>query len=70
MKIVECDIEFKIPIIDIIDSTQRCEFINTTNKTLDDCRQGALVLQTCEDIFVLNLATGSWENVTMGSMRN
>ena len=37
MKIVEIDIDFRVPIVDLIDSVQRAEFVNEPNMHLDEC---------------------------------
>ena len=38
MVVVEVDIEFRVPIVDLIDSVRRVEFISEPNMRLDECQ--------------------------------
>jgi hypothetical protein len=37
MEIVEIDIDFRVPIVDLIDGVKRAEFVNEPNVPLDQC---------------------------------
>ena len=60
MKIIEIDIEFKIPILPKYRDIMRIEFVNTPGKLLDESNHGCLVIQTNEDIYLSNCLTGHW----------
>lgn len=68
-KIIEIDIKFNLPFLDRIDALKRIEFVNSPGKRVDEGHSGALVIQTCYDIYFSCNETGYFENISNGGFR-